>query len=159
MENYQKLKNKLKTSKSNLTKSINICSEEFSKFEKSRNGGHKKRQEYYADNALELLGDVKSKMGIMRAASVAVIDEIDDMGANLAGGKGETPENIKQTIEAETESYEAKYHDFEKEFDELRQLAEAIHDKQEPEQIEVISAGKTGWRAFKPNQALKPSCH
>ena len=111
MENYQKLKNKLKTSKSNLTKSINICSEEFSKFEKSRNGGHKKRQEYCADYALELLGDVRSKMGIMRAASVAVIDEIDDMGATLAGGKGETPENIKKSIEAETESYESKYND------------------------------------------------
>ena len=146
----------MKTSKSNLTKSINICSEEFSKFEKSRNGGHKKRQEYCADYALELLGDVRSKMGIMRAASVAVIDEIDDMGATLAGGKGETPENIKKSIEAETESYESKYNDFEKEFDELRQLAEAIHDTQEPEQIQVVIAGKTGWRAFKPNQALKP---
>ena len=105
MENYQKLKNKLKTSKSNLTKSINICSEEFLKFEKSRNGGHKKRQEYCADYALELLKDVRLKMGIMRTASEAVVNEIDDMGANLAGGKGETPDNIKKSIETETESY------------------------------------------------------
>ena len=87
MENYPKWKNKLKTSKSNLTKSINICEDEFIKFEKSRNGGHKRRQESCADYALELLNEVRVKMGIMRAAFEAVINEIDDMGANLTGEK------------------------------------------------------------------------
>ena len=65
MENFGKLKNKLKTSKGNLTKAINVCSTEFNKFDKSRNGGHKKRQEYYADYALDLLEEVQSSMGKM----------------------------------------------------------------------------------------------
>ena len=70
MENYQKLKNKL-------TKSINNCGDEFIKFEKSRNGGPKKRQERCADYALETLKEVRMKMRIMKAASEAVINEID----------------------------------------------------------------------------------
>ena len=65
MENYQILKNKLKTSKSNLSKSINICGEEFIKFEKSKNGGPKKRQELCADYALVSLEAVREKLGII----------------------------------------------------------------------------------------------
>ena len=95
-------------------------------------------------------------MGIMRAASEAVISEIDDIGANLIGEKGEKPDDIKKTITTETENFESKYNEFENQYDELRQLAQAIHDTEAPEQVQVTSAGKTGWRAFKPNQALKP---
>ena len=58
MENYQKLKNKLKTNKSTLTKSINNCGDEFIKFEKSRNGGPRKKQDRCADYALETLKEV-----------------------------------------------------------------------------------------------------
>ena len=158
MENYQKLKNKLKTSKSNLTKSINNCGDEFINFEKSRNGGPKKRQERCADYALETLKEVRMKMRIMKAASEAVINEIDDLGANLSGEKGEKPDDIKKTITSETETYEAKYKEFESKYDDLIQQAEAILSGQDQtiEQVQVTNSGKTGWRAFKPQAALKP---
>ena len=128
MENYQILKNKLKTSKSNLSKSITNCGEEFIKFEKSKNGGPRKRQERCADYALVSLETVREKLGIMRSASEAVISKIDDMGANL---KGEKPDDIIKTINSETDSYEAKYDDFFTKYDDLIQQAEAIMSSQD----------------------------
>ena len=42
MENFEILKSKLQTSKSNLSKSITKCDEEFVKFGKSKDGGPRK---------------------------------------------------------------------------------------------------------------------
>ena len=155
MENFEILKNKLKTSKSNLSKSITKCGEEFIKFEKSKNGGPQKRQERCADYALISLEVVREKLGIMRSAGEAVISEIDDMGANL---KGEKPDDIIKTINLETDSYEAKYDDFFAKYDDRIEQAEAIMSGQgqATAQVQGAAAEKSSWRAFKPQSALKP---
>ena len=155
MENFEILKNKLRTSKSNLSKSITKCGEEFVKFGKSKDGGPRKRQERCADYALTSLEVVREKLGIIRSAGEAVISEIDDMGANL---KGEKPDDIIKTINSETESYEAKYDEFFAKNDDLIQQAEAIMSSQGQvtTQVQVAAAEKSSWRAFKPQAALKP---
>ena len=109
MENFEILKNKLKTSKSNLSKSITKCGEEFIKFEKSKNGGPKKRQERCADYSLVSLEAVREKLAIMRSAK----------------------------------------------YDDLIQQAEAILNGQDQttEQVQAAAAGKSSWRAFKPQAA------
>ena len=140
MENFEILKNKLRTSKSNLSKSITKCGEEFVKFGKSKDGGPRKRQERCADDALASLDVVREKLRIMRSAREAVVSEIDDMGANL---KGKKPDEIIMTINSEIESYEAKYDEFFAKNDGIIQEAEAILSGEGPAQTQVAAPEKS----------------
>ena len=75
MEKFEILKNKLRTAKSNLSKSQTKCGEEFEKFRKSKDGP-RKRQERCADNALASLDVVRRKLKVMRATGEATVSEI-----------------------------------------------------------------------------------
>ena len=76
------MKNKLKTAKSNLSKSQTRCTEEFEKFKKSKDAP-RKRQERCAGNALESLSLMGEKLKIVKIAGENLISEIDDQGTKV----------------------------------------------------------------------------
>ena len=99
MEKIDILKNKLRTAKSNFSKSQTRCSEEFKKYRKSKDAP-RKRQERCAEDALASLNLVGEKLKIVMVAGENLISEIDDQGT-----KADKPEELIKSINAEIDTY------------------------------------------------------
>ena len=98
MEKYEILNNKLRTAKSNFSKSQTRCSEEFEKYRKSKDAP-RKRQERCAEDALTRL-NLGEKLKVLMAAREDLDSEIDDQRA-----KANKPEAPFKTFNAEIDTY------------------------------------------------------
>ena len=149
MENINILKKKLKNGKTSYSKCQTLVQENTENFRKTKDKEphNKKRQVRMAEDALENLATMKEKLKNVRILSDTLIEAIDEHGTGL-----DKDDEIVEQIQKDVEEYEGKMREFMEMNDDIISQIETISDD-----TTVTERPQTNeWKAFKPNQALKP---
>ena len=146
------LKNKLRTGKCSFSKSTTKAQEDLENFRKNKETAPKKRLRRLAEESLESLAVMRDKLKIVRQAGDNLIGEIDEQGSKV----DKADELVKQ-INSELEDYDEKMVEFKERNDKIILEIEVTLSSPEETQIQQVVTDKSGWRAFKPQSALKPN--
>ena len=144
------LKNKLRTGKCNFSKSSTKAQEDLENFGQNKETAPKKILRILAEESLESLTVMRDKLKIVRQAGDNLIGEIDEQGSKV----DKADELVKQ-INSELEDYDEKMVEFKERNDEIILEIEVTLSSPEETQIQQVVTDKSGWRAFKPQSALK----
>ena len=151
MENINILKKKLKSAKSSYSKFQSLVQENTNSFTKTKDKepDNKKRQIRVAEDALENMTTMKEKLKNVRFLSDTLIDAIDEHGTGL-----DKDDEIVEQIQKDVEEYEMKMREFMERNNDVISNIETISE--ETTATPLLQRDNTGWKTFKPNQALKP---
>ena len=152
MEKIMVLKNKLRTGKCIFSKSSTKAQEDLENFRKNKETAPKKRLRRLAEESLESLALMRDKLKIVRQAGDNLIGEIDEQGSKV----DKADELVKQ-INTELDDYDEKMVEFRERNDGIILEIEVTLSSPEETQIQQVVTDKSGWRAFKPQSALKPN--
>ena len=102
-----------------------------------------------AEEALENLSTMKEKLKNVKQLGEALIEEIDEQGTGV-----EKAEELVEQIKTDIDEYEEKMREFMDRNDEIISQIETISN--DDSNTETQRPQNNEWKAFKPNQALKP---
>ena len=151
MENINILKKKLKSGKSSYSKFQSLVQSNCESFTKTidKEPNNRKRQIRVAEDALENLGTMKEKLKNVRILSDTLIEAVDEHGTGM-----DKDDEIVEQIQKDVEEYEMRMSEFMERNNDVISNIETISE--ETTATPLLQRDNTGWKTFKPNQALKP---
>ena len=154
MEAINRNKAKIKTAKSQMTKSTKEISEIMDLFVKARTThAPKARVKRLAGDFLESLHGCRQKLAKVREIGEQLTDSINDQAGTLEDDK---IKEMIEKVEEDMDDYSTKLKTLMEEMDGTILLAETELSEETAQQGPTAQAGLNNWRIFRPNQNLKP---